>query len=73
MTDQPDAHIRELRAQREDLLGQAENLRQQILTEVCAAFPPGQKPPRGVLTRMAAATGWTREHVANIRDGKVAR
>jgi hypothetical protein len=72
MTDQPESRIRELRAQREDLLEQAEKLRQQILIEVRAAFPASQEPPRGTLTRMVNATGWTRAYVADIRDGKVA-
>lgn len=71
MTEQPDTRIRELRAEREDLLQQAEKIRQQILAEVRSAFPAGQEPPRGLLTRMVNATGWTRAYVADIRDGKV--
>jgi hypothetical protein len=71
MTEQPDTRIRELRAKRESLLDQAEQLRQQILTEVRTAFPTEGEPPRGLLTRMVNATGWTRAYVADIRDGKV--
>lgn len=71
MTEQPDLRILALRAEREDLLGQAEELRQQILAEVRGAFPPGEEAPRGMLTRMVKATGWTRAYVADIRDGKV--
>lgn len=65
------SHIRELRTEREKLLAQAEQLRQDILTEVRAAFPDEGEPPRGTLTALVDATGWTRAHVANIRDGKV--
>jgi hypothetical protein len=68
---EPDDKIRQLRAEREELLDQAEQIRQQILTEVQRAFPEGQEPPRGLLTRMVNATGWTRAYVADIRDGKV--
>lgn len=71
MTEQPDTRIGELRAERENLLEQAEKIRQQILTEVRGAFPADQEPPRGLLTRMVNATGWTRAYVADIRDGKV--
>lgn len=71
MTEQPDTRIRELRAEREELLEQAERIRQQILAEVRDAFPAGQDAPRGMLTRMVNATGWTRAYVADIRDGKV--
>lgn len=68
---EPDDTIRRLRAQREELLEQAEALRQQILAEVRAAFPADEEAPRGMLTRMVNATGWTRAYVADIRDGKV--
>src|SRR4051812_21090768 len=69
-TDRTD-RIRELRAEREKLLDQAEQIRQDILAEVRASFPAKGEPPRGTLTRLVAATGWTRAYVANIRDGKV--
>lgn len=68
---EPDDRIRDLREQRESLLEQAEALRRQILTEVRDAFPTDGEPPRGLLTRMVNATGWTRAYVADIRDGKV--
>ena len=68
---EPDDRIRSLREQRESLLEQAEALRRQILTEVRDAFPKDGEAPRGLLTRMVNATGWTRAYVADIRDGKV--
>ena len=71
MTDQPENRIRELRAEREELLDRAEKIRQDILTEVRAAFPTNGEAPRGILTRIVTATGWTRAYVADIRDGKV--
>lgn len=63
--------ISQLRQDRDALIEQAEQVRQQILTEVRAAFPEDQAPPRGTLTRLVEATGWTRAYVADIRDGKV--
>lgn len=71
MTTEPDDRIRKLRAEREELLQQAEQIRHQILIEVRAAFPAEGEAPRGLLTRMVNATGWTRAYVADIRDGKV--
>ena len=71
MATEPDDRIRKLRVEREELLQQAEQIRQQILTEVHAAFPTEGDAPRGLLTRMVNATGWTRAYVADIRDGKV--
>ena len=68
---EPDDTINRLRTEREHHLERAEQLRQQILTAVRAAFPEGQDPPRGLLTRLVNATGWTRAYVADIRDGKV--
>jgi hypothetical protein len=68
---EPDDRIRKLRAERENLLEQAEQLRQQILAEVRGAFPAEGNPPRGMLTRMVNATGWTRAYVSDIRKGKV--
>lgn len=65
----PEQAIRELRTQREELLEQAEQLRRQIFAEVRAVFEVDE-PPRGLLTRMVNATGWTRAYVADIRDGK---
>lgn len=32
---------------------------------------PSEPPIRGRLTEVVKATGWTREYVARIRDGKV--
>lgn len=68
---EPDDTIRRFRAKREAHLDDAEALRQLILEEVRSAFPPDQDAPRGMLTRMVNATGWTRAYVADIRDGKV--
>jgi hypothetical protein len=68
---EPDDRIRKLRADREKLLADADELRKQIITEVRDAFPKDGEAPRGLLTRMVNATGWTRAYVADIRDGKV--
>lgn len=40
---------------------------------VRSAFPEARGEPqvRGRLKEVTEASGWTREHVANIRDGKV--
>lgn len=67
---EPDQTIRQLRERREELLDEAEQLRRQIFAEVRAAFEV-EDPPRGLLTRLVNATGWTRAYVADIRDGKV--
>jgi hypothetical protein len=66
----PEEAIRELRTEREGHLEQAEELRRRIFAEVVAAFAV-EDPPRGLLTRLVNATGWTRAYVADIRDGKV--
>lgn len=34
-------------------------------------FPKPKPYPRGRLSEVVEATGWTREYVARIRDGKV--
>ncbi len=68
---EPDDTISRLRTEREQHLERADQLRGQILTEVRKAFPEGVEPPRGLLTRIVKATGWTRAYVADIRDGKV--
>lgn len=68
---EPDDTISRLRAERETILEQAEQIRRKILTEVRNAFPAEGEAPRGMLTRMVNATGWTRAYVADIRDGKV--
>jgi hypothetical protein len=44
-----------------------------ILALIPRAFPQtrGEPEVRGRLAAVVKRTGWTREHVANIRDGKV--
>lgn len=68
---EPDDKIRKLRAQREEKLEEAEELRRQIFAEVQLALPEGEEPPRGLITRIVNATGWTRAYVADIRKGRV--
>ena len=46
--------------------------RARILELIPQVFPEkrGEQPVRGRLTEVVKATGWTREYVARIRDGK---
>lgn len=56
-----------------ELRERMERDRTEILTLIQQVFPEkrGEPPVRGRLNQVAEATGWTRAHVANIRDGKV--
>jgi hypothetical protein len=47
--------------------------RAELLALIPAVFPEkrGEEPVRGRLTEVVKATGWTRAHITNIRDGKV--
>ncbi|GAA0972565.1 hypothetical protein Q7689_00120 [Nocardiopsis tropica] len=67
MTD--DQKIREL----SEITELEKRQRARKLLLVRSAFPEtrGEPQVRGRLTEVAKAVGWTREHVANIRDGKV--
>lgn len=46
--------------------------RERILELIPQVFPErrGEPPVRGRLNEVADASGWTREYVARIRDGK---
>jgi hypothetical protein len=46
--------------------------RARILELIPQVFPEkrGEEPVRGRLNEVVKATGWTREYVARIRDGK---
>jgi hypothetical protein len=46
--------------------------RARILELIPQVFPEkrGEEPVRGRLTEVVKATGWTREYIARIRDGK---
>jgi hypothetical protein len=50
---------------------QNEEDRNWIRTLVPQLFPEPKPYPRGRLSEVVEATGWTREYVARIRDGKV--
>lgn len=51
----------------------AEEDRARILELIQEVFPErrGERAVRGRLTEIVKATGWTREYIARIRDGKV--
>lgn len=67
MTDEQ--KIKELR----EITELEKKLRSRKLQLVHGAFPETRGKPqvRGRLKEVSEAAGWTREHVANIRDGKV--
>ncbi|MEV8439131.1 hypothetical protein AB0425_17290 [Actinosynnema sp. NPDC051121] len=66
--------IAKARADLDEALARAEELRQELYEAVRDAFPEthGQQPKRGVLTEVTRRSGWSREHVAQVRDGKAA-
>lgn len=67
--DKPMTADEERLARIAELRDQLDAIRAELFAEIRAAFP---KPaPRGRLTEVAKASRWTREHIANIRDGKV--
>lgn len=45
--------------------------RDRIRSLIPKLFPEPKPYPRGRLNEVVEATGWTREYVARIRDGKV--
>lgn len=57
----------------EELVAQTKALRAELLREIHDAFPErrGEQPQRGVLAEVSRRSGWSREQVAQIRDGKV--
>lgn len=67
-TQTPEQKLQELREITE-LEKQQRTRKLQLVREL---LPKGQEAaPRGRLKAVSEASGWTREHVANIRDGKV--
>lgn len=62
------------RARFDQLAEQLEEARDQLHTAVRDAFPEtaGDEPKRGVLAEAARRAKFSREYVAQIRDGKVA-
>lgn len=60
------------RAHMEKLAGQLEDARSQLHDAIREAFPEtaGGEPRRGVLAEVARRSGFSREYVAQIRDGK---
>lgn len=48
--------------------------RAELFSLIPAVFPEkrGEAPVRGRLNEVVRLTGWTREYIARIRDGKVA-
>lgn len=66
------ARIDELRQQLTGDLERAEKTRTQLHLAIRDAFPEthGGEPKRGVLAEVARRSGYSREHVAQLRDGK---
>jgi hypothetical protein len=64
--------IGQLRAQMDDTLKRADRIRDQLHDAIRDAFPEthGQPPKRGVLAEVVRRSGYSREHVAQLRDGK---
>lgn len=52
---------------------QLDDVRRDLFAAIVDAFPEnrGEDPIRGRLAEVSKRAGWTREHVANIRDGKI--
>lgn len=72
MTDKPQTDDDRIKLMRK-LKARMEDDRAELLRLIRASFPEnrGEPPVRGRLTEICEATGWTRAHVAAIRDGKV--
>lgn len=56
-----------------ELKAQIDADRAELLALIPTVFPEkrGEEPVRGRLNEVVRITGWTREHIARIRDGKV--
>lgn len=56
----------------EELRDQLDEIRHALYEEIRDAFPEnrGGEPTRGVLAETARRARWSREYVAQIRDGK---
>jgi hypothetical protein len=52
---------------------QLDDTRRALFAAIVDAFPEnrGEDPIRGRLAEVSKRANWTREHVANIRDGRV--
>jgi len=72
MTEKPQTDEERIERMRE-LKDRMEADRTELLALIRASFPEkrGEPPVRGRLNQICEATGWTRAHVAAIRDGKV--
>lgn len=64
--------IERIRSELSELLEQADKLRGELHEAIRDAFPEthGQPPKRGVLAEVARRSGYSREHVAQLRDGR---
>lgn len=69
MADTDEDKIEEIRTLAERMAAD----RARILELIPQVFPEkrGEEPVRGRLNEVVKASGWTREYVARIRDGKV--
>jgi hypothetical protein len=65
--------VERLSSELRDLQNAVAKKQEALYAEIFSAFPEnrggGQK--RGVLAELARRSGWTREYVAQIRDGKM--
>lgn len=69
----PNEPTQEQRHERiEKLRDQFDEVREALYQEIRDAFPEnrGGKPKRGVLSEVARRARWSREYIAQIRDGK---
>lgn len=71
MNEAEAARIEELRTQLDEAQGHADDIRDQLHEAIRKAF--AGKPPRGVLAEVARRSRWSREYIAQIRDGKAAK
>ncbi|WP_242892537.1 hypothetical protein [Actinomadura litoris] len=57
----------------EELRDQHDKVRAELFSAIRDAFPEthGQSAKRGVLAEVARRARWSREYIAQIRDGKV--
>lgn len=65
--------IERLSSELRDLQSAVSKKQEALYAEIFNAFPEnrGQGQKRGVLAELARRSGWTREYVAQIRDGKM--
>lgn len=66
--------IERLASEMAEVTARLEKVRAELHEAVRDAFPEthGQPMKRGVLAEVARRSGWSREYVAQIRDGKAA-